>query len=105
MLLTDKAKFDFLDWLVNNHEIDLKGFELGKDVIQNALIVEWLDSVGIVILLDTSIGYFYYVIKETLLNPNVSYHKKYFQEEDDSKTRNEAINFAIKKANEIYNSK
>lgn len=100
MLLTNKAKFDFLDWLVNNHEIDLKGFELGKDVIQNALIVEWLDSVGIYVLIEKTFNDFWYKIKES--RPEIT---KVHIGDFDSSNRNTTTSKAIEKANEIYNSK
>jgi hypothetical protein len=124
MILTDKCLEDFNKWISENHSetiITRDGGDWGHgwttelsvdDIIdelpnnlQNALIIEFFDSVGITILLDTCGGYFYFVIKETLSNTHVSNCKKYFQEEDDSKTRNEATNHAIAKANKIYNSK
>lgn len=124
MKLTNKCNEDFSKWISENHnetiikreggdwghgyEIELSiddVFDELPEVLQNALIVEFFDSVGITILVDTCGGYFYFVIKETLSHTHVSNCKKYFQEEDDSKTRDKAINHAIGKANEIYNSK
>ena len=56
MILTWKAKEDFFNWLDNQgvNGIDISNWEFEKfqllsNVSQNALIIEWFDSVGICI--------------------------------------------------------
>lgn len=56
MKLTGKCKEAFLVWLFENHEIGLEGFELGKSVVQNALIIEFFDSVKIFINIKSKFG-------------------------------------------------
>lgn len=106
MTLTNKCLEDFETYIENATNISsMYSFRSMPMTCKMSMVIEFFDSVGITILLDTCEGYFYFVIKETLSNTHVSNCKKYFQEEDDSKTRNEATNHAIAKANEIYNSK
>ena len=67
--------------------------DLGEN-FQNCLIIEWFDSVGIYITsdyLELNKGFF-----SEILNENFEIVKP---------TRQEALTEAIKKANEIYNSK
>lgn len=116
MKLTGKAKEDFLVWYFNTYLKEDKYclikdiesfFKTVKPTLQNALIIEWFDSVGI---------YF---------NNGLSFikHKKYkceiYQEENDnilgncfvfrgkylSHDKEEVIEQAIIKANEIYNER
>jgi len=81
--LTGKASFDFL----------IKHGHIGhlQDSVQNALIVDWFDSVGIYITVDYSVT----VSKSFWCN---SFNDAIF------KSRTEATNAAILKANELYNS-
>ena len=91
MILTEKAKEDFIKTKIGN-EISL--FESMLPIYKNALLIEWFDSVGIYITSD----YF-------------ELNKGFYSEVLDSNfaivkpTRQEALTEAIKKANEIYNSK
>jgi len=102
-LLTGKAKEDFEKWI--EKEMFHFGFNLDQqrnsindlsDLFLNALIIEWLDSVGINIILTCEFDYGYeildkrYEVMEEL--------KKWYD------TRHEATTHAIKKANEIYNN-
>lgn len=95
-LLTGKAKEDFLNKHGHKeHEID--------DLYLYALIIEWFDSVGIYISIivdlnfeDEDLMFFY---------NNVRYNNNYICVTLDFKTRQEATESAITKANEIYNSK
>ena len=95
MILTGKAKEDFILWL-NNQPV--APYEVMLDDIPkcylNSLIIEWFDSVGIYITSD------YFELNKgfysEILNSNFASIKP---------TRQEALTEAIKKANEIYNEK
>ena len=98
MLLTDKTKEDFLKYY-NNHSIRfLLSWTIFEDlplVVQNALIIEWLDSVGIIISVTyckLSNGFDFLLYSE------------YYQVSSGTHTRPEATQQAILKANEIYNN-
>lgn len=107
MILTGKAKEDFLKWFSNysekNHslkglydkDIYLDGVELPKELI-NALIIEWFDSVGIYINIENLYYQSWWSYKVKII-PNT------FEEKVMVKTRSEATEQAIKKANGIYN--
>ena len=103
MILTGKAKEDFFKWLDNQgvNGIDISNWEFEKfhllsNVSQNALIIEWFDSVGIYV--NAELDYLHLVWFPTI-NNNWNF------EEHEFETRQEAIKEAIKKANEIYNEK
>ena len=95
MILTGKAKKDFILWL-NNQPV--APYEVMLDDIPkcylNSLIIEWFDSVGIIITSD------YFELNKgfysEILESNFEIIKP---------TRQEALAEAIKKANEIYNNK
>ena len=63
---------------------------------KNALIIEWFDSVGIYV--NAELDYLHIVWFPTI-NNDWNFEEREFE------TRQEAIKEAIKKANEIYNSK
>jgi len=102
MKLTGKCKQDFLEYYWETKikplnfpvckKQDLEAFfDTISELFQNALIIEFFDSVGVVIEVAEDEGWDAYVDKEwvkTSLN-----------------TRQEATNAAIAKANELYNSK
>ena len=108
MLLTNKAKEDFENYVLNknlghdsevlisvyNQETLFIDYKDVKKTLLNALIIEWFDSVGIYITSD------YFELNKgfysEILNENFEIVKP---------TRQEALTEAIKKANEIYNSK
>ena len=109
MILTGKAKEDFLEWLNkemyylgrNNFEDRDNNIEDLSDNFQNALIIEWFDSVGIFV----SINYvdFYNEIRndkgfEAYVTKGISVKFRSVS------SRQEATIQAIKKANEIYNT-
>ena len=103
MILTGKAKEEFFNWLDNQgvNGIDISNWEFEKfhllsNVSQNALIIEWFDSVGIYI--NVELDYLHIVWFPSIDN-------NWAFEEIEFKTRQEATEEAIKKANEIYNSK
>ena len=101
MILTGKAKEDFKEWKVNNKNlstIEVLDFEHLSKTSQNALIIDFFDSVGI-----------YCVSNYNFINTNWSYSVKnadtILSRGCNYKTRKEATEQAIIKANEIYNSK
>ena len=99
MVLNGKANEDFFNWLdnqgVNGIDIsnwEFENFQLLSNVSQNALIIEWFDSVGIYITSDyfeLNNGFY-----SEILDSNFAIVKP---------TRQEALTEAIKKANEYYN--
>ena len=93
MILTGKAKEDFKRWL--DEEYDLHYYNIQSDLYLNALIIEWFDSVGYIIIIghNSLIKKFYYCIE------------KIFYDCGTQSTRQEATIEAIKKANELYNLK
>ena len=100
MELTGKAKESFIDYLDKTNQIKIEKGILNlhwqdlPEKFKNALIIEWFDSVGIYITSD------YFELNKgfysEILNENFAIVKP---------TRQEALTEAIKKANEIYNSK
>lgn len=100
MILTEKCKEKFLEWLVKNGYplyYDRIPEILKYDVTKNALIIDFFDSVDIYIYLETAT----YVLK-----PNFRY--KIITDDDTiigfkENSRQEATIQAIKKANDLYN--
>ena len=108
MILTGKAKEDFENYILNenlrhdsevlisvyNQETLFIDYKDVKKPLLNALIIEWFDSVGIIITSD------YFELNKgfysEILESNFEIIKP---------TRQEALAEAIKKANEIYNNK
>ena len=111
MILTGKAKEDFEKWLNkemyylgrNNFEDRDNNIEDLSDNFQNALIIEWFDSVGIFV----SINYvdFYNEIRNDKGFETYVTNKGLSVKFRSVSSRQEAIKQAIEKANEIYNSK
>ena len=104
MILTDETKLDFERWLYSNDVLIKDGiyddtyltdvFEELPLNLQYASIIEWFDSVGIYITSDyLELNRVFY---SEILNENFEIVKP---------NRQEALTEAIKKANEIYNSK
>lgn len=103
-LLNGKAKEIFLEyyWQTRINPLPMtickkedlaEFFETIIDILQHALIIEWLDSVGIyigIVRFNVGLGYFEY---------RIHYKDIYGQRT----TRQEAVQSAIKKAVEIYN--
>lgn len=111
MILNGKAEEHFFKWLSHQGTggINIINFEYAHFIslsIQNALIIEWFDSVGIGIdayttLYKGKLAFCADIIAEfdierdsATINLNLNCEK-----------RNEALKVAIKKACEIYNSK
>ncbi len=99
MKLTNKCLEDFRKYISFHHGLDLNDWEVQKQVFLNALIIEFFDSVGIYIS-PTHI----HLYSGLFFNSMVRYGKQN-NEIGNYNTRPEAINKAIEKANEIYNSK
>jgi hypothetical protein len=101
MILTGKAKKDFIKWLYFKH--NLQPYNLFNEIIQYALIIEWFDSVGIYI----SINYvdFYDEFKNNTGFETYVTNKGLSVKFRIVSIRQEATEQAIKKANEIYNNK
>ena len=99
MILTGKAKEDFIKTKIGN-EISL--FESMLPIYSNALIVEWFDSVGIYIFIDSVKSY-----KERFWRFHIAMNDldRNIREEFYMDNRSEITYKAIKKANEIYNEK
>ena len=95
MILTGKAKLDFEKWLDKQNVAPYKVmFYDIPIVVQIAYLIEWFDSVGIIITSDyfeLNKGYY-----SEILDSNFAIVKP---------TRQEALTEAIKKANETYNEK
>lgn len=92
MILTGKAKEDFNKWFRENKRYLRKSYL--DDTCDNALIIEWLDSVGI-----------FYTIIHTRLCGTFRYGLDYLSGIDwgYAEDRHEATTEAIKQANIIYN--
>lgn len=103
MILTNKAKEDFLSWYGTGENYFNTTI---SEIEQNANIIEWFDEVEIYISIlpyymqheKYNIGFeptiFWYGLEETLYNDN-----------DVFETRQDATVEAIKRANNIYNSR
>ena len=126
--LTGKCKEDFETYLESStNTISMYSFRGYPESCQNALIIEWLDSVCINIEINIDVNnnanscdeycencgncydtwnpeykYCIYVFKEVVNNTN-DYSTSF--SETNFETRTEALESAIVKANEIYNSK
>lgn len=100
MILTGKAKEDFIQWSRKEYDKDLFcAFTSMPETSQNALIIERFDSVGIKIFIVDCGDEFYFKIKDYTDVICVVTNQK-----DISKTRSEATEQAIIKANEIINN-
>lgn len=116
MILTEKCKEKFEQWLYENcdkcqikpqEEIywqhfseELTLFDIYEklpNILQNALIIEFFDSVGIYIEIHYSkrLGDKFYCI----INESINYNLTSYQD-----SRQEATIQAIKKANDLYNN-
>jgi hypothetical protein len=94
MILTDKAKELFYEWLGKMHRPTwVMMFEGKSQITQNAYFIEWLDSVGVYICVYPRKGNKIVVFDVCI---NYELHSVW-------STRQEATTEAIKKANEIIN--
>lgn len=112
MILTEKAKKDFEFWYWNDwfedkernyYKSEYEAFDNLKKtdkVFLNAIIIEWFDSVGIIIniggvMINGVFDFSFDIQQNNTLNGIDTYGLK---------TRKEATTQAIIKANEIYNA-
>ena len=112
MILNGEAKKDFENYVLNkelghdsevlinvyNQETLFIDYKDVKKTLLNALIIEWFDSVGIYVN-SSGLTLSKTFISDVSVNNNCEYNY------DGFRTRQEAIEQAIKKANEIYNEK
>lgn len=91
MKLTGKCKEEFF----KNSRYNDFGFERLDEPCQNALIIEFLDTVGIYISIIKTKDLCQFVLEDDF--------KNYHQRSNDFNSRPEATNVAIEKSNEIYN--
>lgn len=122
MILTGKAKEDFIKWCKTQNSLKIglqmpntiggvvldlsSNIELMPENFKNTLIIEWFDSVGIYIELKRfchglKFRFWNYVIS----NPNGAHLNNFLEVEIENDSRQEVTLQAIKKANEIYNEK
>jgi len=124
-MLTGKAKIDFYEYLLNgidfsNSEkemirfqksIRIKLFNSYEDIVQHALIIEWLDEQEIFIKINPYIGGGAVAFYPTIVYRNEQFIDCFDDLEDEQGSllyfgkRSEAVEIAIKSAVEIYNSK
>lgn len=95
ILLTDKAVYSYHNWFTEN-KMDLRKSCL-DDTCENALIIEWFDTVGIYINIQSDFerNFWCRILSDAstvIVGP-------------DFKSRPEAIEDGIKKANKIYNER
>lgn len=104
MILTDKALKDFLMWKSSNNKlstIEIIDFRHLSKTSKNAIIIDWFDSVGIVINVS---GVICNGIKS--FNLNIQQNNTLNGDEyNNFKSRKGAIIAGIDKANKIYNSR
>ncbi|WP_312066866.1 hypothetical protein [Empedobacter sp.] len=99
MILNGKAKEDFKKWYIETYDLydsydnELK---LMSDTCLNALIIDFFDSVEIHICVTLLFPIYIYGWSYSI---DLGYCYEYF------KTRQEATEQAIKKANDLYNSR
>lgn len=99
MILTNKTLEHFLKWKVNNKKlstIEILDFKHLSVTSQNALIIEFFDSVGIYIGVYPATNCSQYLMFEISINDD------WISEEEN---RQEATIQAIIKANQIYNER
>ena len=98
-ILTGKAKEDFYKYLnIKDYKLfDYVRKKYANEIVSNALIIEWFDSVGIYVN-SSGLTLSKTFISDVSVNDNCEYNY------DGFRTRKEATEQAIKKANEIYNT-
>lgn len=107
MILTGKAKKHFLAWFKQRNKISdsfkpINIFETLNILYQNALIIEWFDSIKLTICIEPYIPFtnteVIYFAFRVLNNTNI-------WEQNTYRDRISATTEAIKKANTIYNER
>ena len=95
MILTDKAKEDFKEWVFENYYFQDLNVLYPLHLI-DTLIIEFFDSVGVYIGVYSATNYSQYLMFEISIND-------YWIGEEEN--RQQATEQAIKKANDIYNER
>ena len=120
MKLTDEAKIDFLEYywskyigksrFYNQKEETEDFFNYLYPIFQNALIIEWFDSVGLFIGVDSwrtceekPKTFFWQNVKDINQKSLIIETYETSLTTSKNKSRKEATNKAIEKANQIYN--
>ena len=101
MMLSGKAKEDFKEFLYNKYDVFYKLKDYHKTMLY-AEIIDWFDSVGIYIEV------YRHNNRPTVQGFNSRIVRRingYYECCTAVDTRNKAIQYAIEKANEIYNNK
>lgn len=105
MLLTGKAKKNFLVWLYSEYDFTEKTFnELYPENLKEWFIIQWFDSIGIYI---GSVGTINEISNRTVYQSNIELidnDRSYFYLGGFS-SRSLSIQQAIIKANELYNQR
>jgi len=105
MILTGKALKDFENWLRETHyKYYLSAYGVNPDTCNYALIIEWLDSIGVYI----EVGVWHREKNIMYFGWDISDFEGYLRISHDRlkvNNRQEATRQAIIKAREIYNSK
>lgn len=125
MDLTGKCLKDFYNHLNKDYkecdfayDLNINDFSFKTKTEQNALIIDFFDSVGIIITISEDsfnhvneeenkdywyLVYSYLIKKYSDIDDGLNDYKEYYSTEDFN-NRQEALTEAIKKANEIYNN-
>ena len=99
MILNGKSEVDFIKWASYNYGEDSGDLTMLREVYRNALIIEFFDSVGIYIYLETGTYFNKPNFRYEIITNNdtcIGYKES---------SRLEATIQAIKKANDIYNER
>ena len=104
MILTGKAKEDFIAWKNKNYETEYCcAFTQIPETSKSALIIEWLDNVGITI--DRNVYDRKMIIREWITGNEQEWIIDCTYIEIFNNSFNNWYSEAIEKANEIYNEK
>lgn len=101
--LTGKCKADFF----SKYMLDDLGFDLYHELFQNALIIEYFDSIGVYVSTPNFIdllSHYQRGFESSVYNEKTNEIFNLYNEDGDVfNSRTEAINSAIEKANELIN--
>lgn len=103
-IIAGKANREFIKWLFEVH--NLHPYNVFNDILCNALIIEWLDSVGIYIevypdIITDPIPYSYHIKSKCHKGTRIVKHYK----DHYHASRNDATSAAITKAIELFNER
>jgi len=98
MKLTGKCKEDFFIFFQSERRGTEMGFYELPELFQNALIIEFFDSVGIHIAIQ-------WFLKDWIFSVEKQPFKQHHYKDFGFNSRTEATNAAIEKANNLHNNK